>query len=93
MGDIEPSWPSCFHFPQIPSFENSIISDYCLLILLVWALPVCLNVECVRLINLVVVSWIPASGELAFRRIFASPLSSAESCEESSQWLWKEKLC
>ena len=22
-----------------------------------------------------------------------SPLTSAEACEESSRWLWKEKLC
>ena len=22
-----------------------------------------------------------------------SPLTSAEACEKSSQWLWKEKLC
>ena len=41
--------------------------------------------------DLVVVSSIPSCGEL-FSRVF-SPLTSAEACEKSSRWLWKEKLC
>ena len=32
------------------------------------------------------------NGNFSFRRIFL-PLTSAEACEKSSQWLWKEKLC
>ena len=41
--------------------------------------------------DLVVMSSIPVWGELTFR-VF-SPLTSAEACEKSSRWLWKEKLC
>ena len=38
--------------------------------------------------DLVVLSSRPGCGELAFR-VF-SPLTSAEACEKSSLWLWKE---
>ena len=39
--------------------------------------------------DLVAVCSIPGWGELSFR---CSP-TSAEACEKSSRWLWKEKLC
>ena len=31
--------------------------------------------------------------EVTFLSSIFSPLTSAEACEKSSQWLWKEKLC
>ena len=38
--------------------------------------------------------YISASGvESTFLSGVFSPLTSAEACEKSSRWLWKEKLC
>ena len=43
-----------------------------------------------RLMTWWFLSLIPGSGDFSFQRIF-SPLTSAEACERSSRWFWKEK--
>ena len=47
-----------------------------------------------RVENIVRKYWLLAFSPFStmFLGIF-SPLTSAEACEKSSQWLWKEKLC
>ena len=37
--------------------------------------------------------WVRSPVEANFLSSVFSPLSSAEACEKSSQWLWKERLC
>ena len=37
--------------------------------------------------------WVRSPVEATFLSGVFSPLTSAEACEKSSRWLWKEKLC
>ena len=59
-----------------------------------WAIqapPGWLSGERVRLMTWWLWVWSPV--EATFLSNVFSPLTSAEACEKSSQWLWKEKLC
>ena len=37
--------------------------------------------------------WVGSQVEATFHSGVFSPLTSAEACEKSSLWLWKENLC
>ena len=53
--------------------------------------PRWLSGECVGLMTWWL--WVRSQVEASFLSGVFSPLTSAEACEKSSLWLWKEKLC
>ena len=70
------------------------LSDTDLYVLVLYfsdALPGWLNVERVRLMTWWL--WVGSPVEATFLSGLFSPLTSAEACEKSSWWLWKEKMC